>query len=554
MARTENNSFGSQQNQESKTKSTRVNVDSILIEELGQFGKFHIRTVLLLSLAGCLGAWATNEYVFPTARIPSSVTSTCQSSPSAWLLNAIPGVSLDSFDSCQRFANATAAPAHGEDVYPAAWFDRGQVEKCDRHLYYNTDTIVYDFDLGCDEWRRSLVGSLVVAGLMVAMPITGFVSDRWGRRTALVFNATNTAWIGLLRYFCNSYIMFVMLEFAQNVFGAGAFSTAYIMALEVSGPKYRVAAGICCSTFFASGLVILGLIAWAVPNWRILTLILFIPQLLIVSYLWIITESSRWYISKGRYEESEEVLKTIAKVNKTQLSEKSLNALRENAEEAKRNQAELKRQNKTERWLIVIVFRHKRILLRCMIVPIWWISALFVYYGLIINAVNISGNKYLNYMAVAAAQIPGFLAVLLLLDRIGRRPLLCGGFFICAACQIAYIFMPTDHYALSLTVYLVGTGCISATMTSINIYTAELFPTQYRHSLFAFCSMLGRMGSILAPLTPALGAAVWDNLPFALFAGCACAAGALVLLTPETRGVGFTDTMEEAEKIGKSKV
>lgn len=345
----------------------------------------------------------------------------------------------------------------------------------------------------------------------------------------------------------------------------------------MSGPKYRVAAGICCSTFFASGLVILGLIAWAVPNWRILTLILFIPQLLIVSYLWIITESSRWYISKGRYEESEEVLKTIAKVNKTQLSEKSLNALRENAEEAKRNQAELKRQNKTEPWLIVIVFRHKRILLRCMIVPIWWISALFVYYGLIINAVNISGNKYLNYMAVAAAQIPGFLAVLLLLDRIGRRPLLCGGFFICAACQIAYIFMPTgnntncsvlirspfrasswmcslmlllyilikkckmydstendadvsvqrnilaefvktqedadnivpfstfaDHYALSLTVYLVGTGCISATMTSINIYTAELFPTQYRHSLFAFCSMLGRMGSILAPLTPAL--------------------------------------------------
>ncbi|KAL0830907.1 hypothetical protein ABMA28_002997 [Loxostege sticticalis] len=352
MASTENNSFGSQQNQESKTKATRVNVDSILIEELGQCGKFHIRTVLLLSLAGCLGAWATNEYVFTTARIPSRChipecdLDVPEFTP-AWLLNAIPGVSLDSFDSCQRFANATAAPAHGEDmVYTvlshsaAAWFDRGQVEKCDRHLYYNTDTIVYDFDLGCDEWRRSLVGSLVVAGLMVAMPITGFVSDRWGRRTALVFNATNTAWIGLLRYFCNSYIMFVMLEFAQNVFGAGAFSTAYIM----------------------------------------------------------------------------------------------------------------------------------------------------------------------------------------------------------------------DHYALSLTVYLVGTGCISATMTSINIYTAELFPTQYRHSLFAFCSMLGRMGSILAPLTPALGAAVWNNLPFALFAGCACAAGALVLLTPETRGVGFTDTMEEAEKIGKSKV
>lgn len=63
-------------------------------------------------------------------------------------------------------------------------------------------------------------------------------------------------------------------------------------------------------------------------------------------------------------------------------------------------------------------------------------------------------------------------------------------------------------YALSLTVYLLGKYAIAVVMTSVYVYTAELFPTKYRHSLFAFASMVGRLGSITAPLTPALVSSV----------------------------------------------
>lgn len=58
-------------------------------------------------------------------------------------------------------------------------------------------------------------------------------------------------------------------------------------------------------------------------------------------------------------------------------------------------------------------------------------------------------------------------------------------------------------YAVSLTVYLIGKYSIAMVMTSVYVYTAELYPTKYRHSLFAFSSMMGRVGSIVAPLTPA---------------------------------------------------
>lgn len=52
--------------------------------------------------------------------------------------------------------------------------------------------------------------------------------------------------------------------------------------------------------------------------------------------------------------------------------------------------------------------------------------------------------------------------------------------------------------------YLIGKYSIAVVMTSVYVYTAELYPTKYRHNLFAFSSMVGRLGSITAPLTPAL--------------------------------------------------
>ena len=208
------------------------------------------------------------------------------------------------------------------------------------------------------------------------------------------------------------------------------------------GPKYRVVAGVLMNTFFAVGQVTCGLIAWAVPGWRQLTLALYLPQLVTVLLYWPLAESVRWSLSKGRHGEAEATLRQIARVNNTQLSEKSLEALRENVEEEKKRQLIEAEQRKSEPWLIVQVFQHKPVLVRCLVSPVWWITTMFVYYGLSVNAVNLSGNKYLNYVYVAAIEIPGFWLAFLLLGVLGRRLLLLAAFWLCAACQLAFIFIP----------------------------------------------------------------------------------------------------------------
>ncbi|XP_072933033.1 organic cation transporter protein-like [Epargyreus clarus] len=530
----------------------RIDLDTILVEELGQLGRYQVRVVLLAVLAVIFIGWTTNEFVFTAARIRTRcVIPECEQDgvtefEPEWILNAVPAAG-NSFDNCVRFASvASSRSGH----CPAELFDRNRTVNCEGFVYENTNSIVYDFNLACDEWRRSLIGSVRTFGTLVAMPITGYMSDRWGRKTVLSIVVFNGAWLGIVRYWANTYIGYVISTFIESTLGSGGFACVYVMLMEVMGPKYRLPTGAILNCSFAVSQVLMALIAWAVPNWRKLTLSLYAPQLTAIAFFWIMSESVRWLMSKGRYDESEKILKQIARVNRTTLSEKSLQMLKDCAEEENRR-VELKKLQKTnEPLLIVEVFRHKAVLCRCIVAPVWWITMTFIYYGLSINSVNMSGNQYLNYMAVSAVEIPGFWTAVFLMSKVGRKIVLTTAYWICAACQIGYIFMPNDQYGLSLAVYLIGKYSISTVVTTLYVYTAELYPTKHRHTLFAFCSMIGRIGSIIAPLTPAFGAAVWDELPFALFAGFGLLSGALVFLTPETKGAKLPDTMEQADRIG----
>jgi len=44
------------------------------------------------------------------------------------------------------------------------------------------------------------------------------------------------------------------------------------------------------------------------------------------------------------------------------------------------------------------------------------------------------------------------------------------------------------------------------------MYTAEMFPTEIRHSLLGICSMFGRIGSMVAPQTPLLVSILMINI------------------------------------------
>lgn len=48
-----------------------IDLDYILVEEVGQFGKYQLTTLLLATLPVIFSAFASGEYIFTTARIPT---------------------------------------------------------------------------------------------------------------------------------------------------------------------------------------------------------------------------------------------------------------------------------------------------------------------------------------------------------------------------------------------------------------------------------------------------------------------------------------------------
>ncbi|XP_028161575.1 organic cation transporter protein-like [Ostrinia furnacalis] len=519
-----------------------IDLDYVLVNELGQFGRYQLINTLLISIPLIMSAFMS-EFIFGAAAIPhrcripecGEYSKRNKFSPE-WVLDAIPASNTipSGFENCERFPSVGNGTL---DVCPAYLFDQDRTVGCDSFVYARSESVVYEFDLACQEWMRALAGTLNSVGTLLVLPITGYVSDRFGRRVALIISVFNMATFGLIRAFSVNYPMYLVLQIVQTTLGAGTFSSAYIFAAELVGPKYRVVASATSTSMFAVGQVILGATAMGIDNWRYLLMVLNIPIFLVLSYYWLLPESVRWLLSKGKFEEARVVLEKVARVNRKQISEKSMAALMSPPSPPPTTGSVQENDS-----LLKSIMKSKILLRRVLTTPIWWITTTFVYYGLSINSTSLSDQMHLNYMLTVGIEIPGFYSAVLVLDRIGRKPTLCGGFFLSAACNFAFAFIPSEMTVLRLVIFLLGKFGIALVFTSLYLFTSELYPTQYRHSLLAFSSMIGRVGSITAPLTPVL-TQYWHGIPSMMFGSMAMLSGVLVLTQPETLGTKMPQTL-----------
>ncbi|CAF4852392.1 unnamed protein product [Pieris macdunnoughi] len=444
-----------------ETVERSVDLDYVLVNELGQFGRFQIKYILCLIALPIMSSGFFGDYVFTATAIPHRCRiPECGESTKSdvygpdWITNAIPLTDAGpKFASCERYAPAHSGYNGSLLHCPIDLFDHSITQKCDEFVYDGVTSVVYDFDLACKEWLRTLAGTLSSLGTLLVLPLVGYISDHFGRRMALLFSVFNTALIGVFKAFSLNYTMFLALQLLQTTLGAGLASSAYIFSTELVGPKYRVLTSATSSATFSCWEVVLGVVAWLVRPWRSLLMTLYIPVFLLLSYYWILSESVRWLLAKKKYAEARQVLENVAKTNKTNISAKSMNDL-----------------------------------------------------------LNPPTRK---------------LKVLFL--------------------TLTWPFIPPELTVLRLVVYLAGKFGISLVFTSLYLYTSELYPTEFRHSLLGFSSMVGRIGSICAPLTPLL-TDYWLGLPNTVLG---LMSGLLVLTQPETFGRKLPDTLEEAETIGK---
>lgn len=274
--------------------------------------------------------------------------------------------------------------------------------------------------------------------------------------------------------------------------------------------KHRVLGTTVISIAYPVGEICLGVAAMYIHNFRTLIRTLYTPGLFIILYIWLVPESVRWLLVTGRTERAEKLLQQVAKSNDKELSPKSLEIIhskyREKLEEDQIAANKLRDEHPSVVKSLCSVVMSRRLLIRLINCCYCWMICAYCYYGLSLSSTQIQGdrNKYLSFITVVAAEIPGLVTAFFLLNRVGRRTLLCLSLIVSGVATIASPFIPRDYYYIILILFIIGKCSITCSFSVLYIFTAELWPTNLRNTMMNLCSMIGRLGGMLAPLTPLL--------------------------------------------------
>lgn len=251
----------------------------------------------------------------------------------------------------------------------------------------------------------------------------------------MALTGTIAAMMGIIRSFSVNYAMFAVLETLDAAIGSVVYPTAMVLGMELVGPEKRVLATTILAVFYPVGEVLMGVVAKYVTNWRDFLRVLYIPGLLHILFFWIITESVRWLLVKGKYEEAIRALKKAAKFNKVSLSEESLEELCSSSELYK----DTSEQVPSESYPIRSAFASTKLLCRIVNCSFCWFTNTLVYYGLSLNSVSLAGDKYLNFIFVCLIEVPGFLICYFTTNSLGRKPSQSGSLIISGvACLLSH--------------------------------------------------------------------------------------------------------------------
>lgn len=302
----------------------------------------------------------------------------------------------------------------------------------------------------------------------------------------------------LFKSFAVNYISFIILEMIDAGFSSTVYPAVLILALEWSKTENRNLISALAVASYPFGQIINALIASYTHNFRWMLRIASLFGFVLITYIWTLSESLRWLLVNRKHKEAIKVVKKAAKLNGINISQRTFDIIGEKC----KNEIAVNDQNKCGESLIDVL-KNPSLFMRFLICIICWIISTLVTYGVSIASVSLQGDKYVNFMIIAMGATPSVFLTYLMLRYVRRRFGLCISFLVTGLSIIASQLF-SSMTSISLTCFFLGKFFIHHSFTSLYVYTSELWPTSIRHSVMGVCSMIGRFGSIVAPMTPML--------------------------------------------------
>ncbi|KVX84346.1 MFS transporter [Burkholderia ubonensis] len=370
---------------------------------------------------------------------------------------------------------------------------------------FDVITIAATLPLLIHKWGLSpnQVGLLIASGAigqLIGAFLFPALAEKHGRVKAIAWSSAVIGVTSIACGFAPTFEVFVLLRILQGLGLGGELPVAATYINEITRAHGRGRFVLLYEIVFPIGLLVsMALGAWLVPRlgWEIMYFVGGMPLVLALVLTRLVPESPRWLASRGRLPEAGQALGVFEASVKGPLPPAPV------------TQAaafdEMVRQHPKRRMIDLFSAAYRK---RTLAVATLWATCGFIQYGLSTWLPTIYKNFYhaplqlaLNLAVIGSVMgVLGSLASALLVDRLGRKPVIVWSFVLCAlSLALAGVYHAASVYVVatfcSLSLGLMASGFITA-----YVYTPEQYPTSIRASGCGLGSAWLKIASFVAPM------------------------------------------------------
>jgi MFS transporter, putative metabolite transport protein len=390
------------------------------------------------------------------------------------------------------------------------------------------ETITEDLQISA-VWE-GLIGAAALFGIFIGSPLGGWAGDRFGRKPMFMLDIALFCVASALQFVVQEPWQLFVVRLLMGIAIGMEYSVGWPLMAEFAPARLRGRLmGVTLIAWYVGFMVAFTLgyvLSTTALNWRLtLGTSTILAVILLLARLGL-PESPRWLWSKGRHQEAHDIAHRYME-DPTEMDDV------EHEHDRKGTFGELFSKPYWRATVFVSVFWF------CAVSPYFAIATfadpVLKSYGL--------GGGLAGGVGLSAVSTLGVIVTVLLVDRIGRRPIAVPTMWLCFV-LLAIIGLWAGAPATVVLICFLAFSFVNAMPNTLTgVYPGEVFPTEIRGIGTGFAAAFSRVGAGLATFGLPVSMASWGSGPTMLIAAGVALIGAIVtqILAPETKGMHLSD-------------